>query len=122
MTDMIRKSDALAACQGMDPEGDINNLPAVVVGVKPLGSDGVKIHPQDILNAAWRDDLGEEGLAMYNRILSALEPVAAPDPAAIREAALKEAAETARKKVECCQSCASVENAILALIAKGAAE
>lgn len=39
MTDMIRKSDALAACQGMDPEGDINNLPAVTVGVKPLTSE-----------------------------------------------------------------------------------
>lgn len=36
MTDLIRRDDALAACQGMDPEGDINNLPAVTVGVKPL--------------------------------------------------------------------------------------
>ena len=49
-------------------------------GAEPLGSEGVKIHPQDILNAAWRDDLGEEGLAMYDRILAALEPVTAPDP------------------------------------------
>lgn len=46
------------------------------VRVKPLGSDGVKIHPQDILNAAWRDDLGNDGRAMYNRILTDLEPVA----------------------------------------------
>ena len=67
-------------------------LPAVTVGVKPLGADGVKIHPQDILNAAWRDDLGEEGLAMYDRILAALKPVTpAPDAAAIRKAALEAA-------------------------------
>ena len=51
-----------------------------------------------------------------------IEPVAAPDPAAIREAALREAAKTARKTVECCQSCASVEIAILALIPKGTAD
>ena len=81
-------------------------IPARGVGVKPLGADGVKIHPQDILNAAWRDDLGEEGLAMYDRILAALAPTdaahvnetpksehdadnvltPAPDAAAIREA------------------------------------
>lgn len=79
MTDLIRKDDALAIAQNMN-NGEtakaihraIAALPAVTVGVKPLGSDGVKIHPQDILNAAWRDDLGKEGLAMYNRILAAL--------------------------------------------------
>ena len=83
MTDLIRKSDALAALDwgdiyGRNAQQAISALPAVTVGVKPLGADGVKIHPQDILIAAWRDDLGEEGLAMYDRILAALEP-AAPD-------------------------------------------
>jgi hypothetical protein len=27
--DLIRRGDVLAACQGMDPEGDINAIPAV---------------------------------------------------------------------------------------------
>ena len=44
----------------------------VLEGVKPLGADGVKLHPQDILNAAWRDDLSADGLAMYDRIIAAL--------------------------------------------------
>lgn len=56
------------------------------------------------------------------RILAALEPVAAPDPAAIREAALEEAAKVAERYTDCCQSCAGVGTQILALIAKGAAE
>ena len=104
---MIRKSDALAQVDYTSNSDDmcyapflrdrIRELPAVTMGVKPIGADGVKIHPQDILNAAWRDDLGEEGLAMYDRILAALTPIPVDDsqpadPAAIREAALLEAA------------------------------
>lgn len=49
-------------------------------------------------------------------------PEPAPDPAAIREAALEEAAKVAERYTDCCQSCAGVGTRILALIAKGAAE
>lgn len=34
--DMIRRGDALVACRGMDPEGDIHAIPAVQPTVKPL--------------------------------------------------------------------------------------
>lgn len=34
--DLIRRGDALAACQGMDPEGDINAIPAVQPDVAAL--------------------------------------------------------------------------------------
>lgn len=33
--DLIRRGDALASCQGMDPEGDINAIPAVQPTVSP---------------------------------------------------------------------------------------
>lgn len=88
--DLIRRGDAKAAAVANRDLGfkaaqlmvdAIKAIPAAQPTVKPLGADGVTIHPQDILNAAWRDDLGEEGLAMYARILSALDvqPTVSPD-------------------------------------------
>lgn len=64
------------------------------------------------IRGAWKDhDSNAHGDVEYIR-------ADLVDHAAIREAALREAAETARKIVECCQSCASVEIAILTLIDK----
>lgn len=148
MSDLIRRADAREALREVDAwtmpiAHAINALPAVTVGVKPLNwhegdePDEWKSGPYDVWCELgkfqlyyWSIVLGEPHetadaakAAAYAhhraRILAAIEPVAVPDPAAIREAALREAAETARKTVECCQSCASVEIAILALIQKG---
>lgn len=89
--DLIRRGDAKSKFSGRGlafVRSGLDAIPAVQPTVKPLGADGVTIHPQDILNAAWRDDLGEEGLAMYARILSVLDmqPTVSPDVVALVEA------------------------------------
>ena len=87
MSDLIRKSDALAVVQDFKRDFDmpwrdqmtdaIAALPAVTVGDSlwfqfgPMGEvESVSDEPLD-------------GHQEYARILAALEPVAAPDPAAI---------------------------------------
>lgn len=112
--DLIRRGDAKARFseRGLAfVRSGLDAIPAVQPTVKPLGADGVTIHPQDILNAAWRDDLGEEGLAMYARILAALDmqPTVSPKQLAAQPddvAALVEALEQAKDFIDDQYACA----------------
>ncbi len=108
MTDLIRKSDALAAAKGfIGAETAIAALPAVTVGVKPdretfdamcAMRDAINEFipmpslESDLLqgpeNSVFCATVAEAVIAEIRRLRAALEPVAAPDPAAIREAAL----------------------------------
>lgn len=104
--DLIRRGDALYAIAGWEiPSTAIAALPAVTVGVKPLDLSCVQKHaflsgvvaarnvpPGDPCSGPllWLDyDPGDH--PALARILAALDLTPAPDAAAIREAALREA-------------------------------
>lgn len=140
MTDLIRRGDAREILEdGGFLERSLERLaalPAVTVGVKPLewqlhaANEGVYYSAFDPLygreveapNEATCDAIDQSRTA---RILAALEPVAAPDPAAIREAHLaflnvdyqvQDGDEFTERAWE------QLRAAILALTQKGAAE
>ena len=87
---------------GVSPDDLMAELVAAWNRRAAIPARGVGVKPQDVLNAAWRDDLGEEGRAMYDRILAALDmtnvqkmhiaAIAPTDAAQEREAALVQAA------------------------------
>lgn len=159
MTDLIRKTDALAILTAASSISQktvnaIAALPAVTVGVKPLVWEdrSSAVHPRfkavtgfgtyyiernkaglfdwwspyrmgktevktlDAAKAAAQADYTA-------RILAALEPVATTDPAAIREAAIERSLREAIAWADKHKWAAPwVDEAIAALIAKGAAE
>jgi len=107
MSDLIKREDALECFMGFDRMGDVKDaiaaLPAVVPSVKPLvwlqqyNAIGEPTNfwqaADPVLNVCWHANPTRPKEVVEatrsDRILAVLELVAAPDPAAIREAALQ---------------------------------
>jgi len=142
MSDLIKREDALECFMGFDRMGDVKDaiaaLPAVVPSVKPLvwlqqyNAIGEPTNfwqaADPVLNVCWHANPTRPKEVVEatrsDRILAVLELVAAPDPTAIREAALREAADVCLKSADnfynpdddCAWEARSNANTILALI------